>query len=106
MIREAWRCTGLSCNCTVCAVVLEVCRECDETLDTVERETSDGASLSDAELSSRYSSSIDSAGKVCEAFVANGRMIDHGGDSFNKSAQSIPLGCTSHSTIFFATHGF
>lgn len=106
MIREILCCTLLCCDCTDCAVVFETCRECDETLETVDREISDGSSLSEAELSSRCSSRMDSAWKFCDAFVARGRMTDHGGDSFNSSAHSISPGCASHSASFFETHGF
>jgi len=49
---------------TVLSEVFEVWRECREMLDVVEAsEESDGVSLSDAELSSRCSSGIDSTVK-------------------------------------------
>jgi hypothetical protein len=76
-------------------------------LETVEAsEMSDCKSLSDAEPLSRYSSGIDSTLKLWDDLVASGRMIDHGGDSLIKSVQSTSLVCESHSSSFFATHGF
>lgn len=67
-------------------VDLDAFRECVEALDVIdESDDSDGVSLSDAELSSRCSSGIDSTWKVCDAFIVRGRMIDHSGDSFIRS---------------------
>jgi hypothetical protein len=89
------------------SAVLEFCRECVDTLEIVEAsEGSDAASLSDAELSSRYSSGIDSVWKSIEIFGASGRIIDHGGDSCSRSVIVISSSCTSHSSSFFVTQGF
>lgn len=86
---------------------VDTLRECDETLEAVEpSDFSSNESLSEDELSSIFSSGIDCTRKVCDAFVASGRMMDHGGDSFISSLQSISPPCASHSFNFFATHGF
>jgi hypothetical protein len=74
-------------------------------LEAVDASVMSDGSLSDVELSSRYSSGIDSALKFRDDFDASGRMIAHGGASFIKSMQSCSPVC-SHSSNFFATQGF
>ena len=85
---------------------VDTLRECEDTLDAVEpSDLSSSESLSEDELSSTLSSGMDWTRTVWDAFVASGRMMDHGGDSFIRSAQSISP-CASHSFNFLATHGF
>ena len=82
--------------------------ECDLRLDTVDiSEGSVRLSLSVCiELSSKSSSGIESTQKFCDDLVANGRMDDHGGDSFINAASSGFEDSVSHSSNFFATHAF
>lgn len=105
MISSDDACTVISCEC---AVVLDVCLECEVPLDTVDAsEGSDAASLSDCvELSSSESSGMDSSWKSCDGFVTRGRMKDHGGASLIMSTSSGSRDCASHSSSFFATQGF
>jgi hypothetical protein len=96
-------CTVISCECFV---LLDICLEWD-TDESVESESSGAASLSDwPELSSRCSSGVVSAGKICDGLVVNGRMHDHGGDSRTRSCISGSDVCAFHSFNLFATQGF
>lgn len=60
-------------------------------------------------MSMRGSSGIDAGTDLCEeAFVdmVKGRMIDHGGDSFKRSASCGSSFRLSQALICFATQGF
>lgn len=88
-------------------VMVETWREYSEILEAVDAsDCSDGASLSEAELSSRCSSGMDSTRRFCDDLVVSGRMTDQGGDSCKSSRISTSRDCESHCSNFFATHGF
>ena len=94
-------------------VELDMSRECDALAEeTVEMECSDGL-YSPSEwcgVSRGGSSGIDAGTDLCEAALledmVNGRMMDHGGDSFKSSASCGSSLRLSHALICFATQGF
>lgn len=98
---EAWM--VISSECVVIAVVLDVCRECrfgEDLADMLDTSVSDCD-----ELSSISSSGMDSVFRFGEALSVDGMNVQ-GMDSFIRSSSFGADGCVSHSSSFFATHGF
>jgi hypothetical protein len=89
-------------------VVLDVCLECcfdiEERVDTLD--ASPSLSEEGTELSSRYSSGMDSAFRLIDGLLTNGKMVDHGGDSFIKSSNMGSEDPECHLCSFCTTHGF
>lgn len=98
---EAW--IVISSEWVVIVVVFDVCLEWsfegEEAVEMLE-------SVSDCdEVSSTSSSGIDSVCNCGEAFALEGLNVQ-GMDSFMRSSSFGVGACVSHSSSFFATHGF
>lgn len=85
-------------------VCLECCFDVEERVDTLDESPS--LSEEGTELSSRYSSGIDSAFKLIDGLVVSDGMVDHGGDSFSKSESIGSDDSECHLCSFCTTQGF